>query len=298
MKWMVAPLLAAIVAAASSVHADEGMWTYDGFPSAKVAQAYGFAPDAAWLEHLRLAALRIAGGCSASVVSASGLVLTNHHCARRCIDNLSALAKKDYHRDGFLAKTEADEQRCPGMEVDQLAAVSDVTQRVQAATRGLAPEAFADAQKAVGAAIEKECASSDELRCEVVALYHGGRYELHRYRRFPDVRLVFAPEGRAAFFGGDPDNFNFPRYAFDVSFLRLYGSDGAPVQGIEHLGWSDGTLKEGELTFVAGNPGGTSRGLTVAELEYDRDWRLPERIAHLAELRDRKSTRLNSSHVD
>ena len=279
------PLAAALTLCLSAAFADEGMWTFNNFPAAKVGQAYGFTPDQAWLDHVRMASVRIAGGCSASLVSASGLVMTNHHCARRCVESVSVAAKKDFHHDGFLARAEADEQRCPGMEIDQLAAITDVTLRVQAATKAVAPEAFADARKGVVAEIEKACAGSDEQRCEVVTLYHGGRYELYRYRRFQDVRLVFAPEDRAAFFGGDPDNFNFPRYDLDVSFLRLYGGDGAPVQGLPHLGWSDGALKEGDLTFVAGNPGGTSRGLTIAQLEDDRDWRLPQRIARLAELR-------------
>ena len=279
------PLIAALSLALSTAFADEGMWTYNNFPAAKVGQAYGFTPDSAWLDHLRLASVRIAGGCSASVVSASGLVMTNHHCARECIENLSGLVKKDFNRDGFLAKTPADEARCPGMEMNQLAEISDVTQQVQASTKSVAAEAFADVQKAAIAGIEKACATSDDVRCEVVSLFHGGRYDLYKYRRYQDIRLVFAPEDRIAFFGGDPDNFNFPRYDLDVSFVRIYGKDGAPLKNAEHLAWSDGSIKEGDLTFVSGNPGGTSRGLTVAQLDDDRDWRLPDRMIRLAELR-------------
>ncbi|MET0383186.1 MAG: S46 family peptidase [Burkholderiaceae bacterium] len=279
------PLFAALALPLSVACADEGMWTFNNFPSAKVAQEHGFAPDRAWLDHLRLASLRIAGGCSASIVSAQALVLTNHHCARQCIENVSGLAKKDYNRDGFFARNPADEPRCPGMEMDQLSDIADVTSRVQASTRDVPAEKFNDVQKAAIAAIEKDCATSDEVRCEVVSLYRGGRYDLYKYRRFQDVHLVFAPEDRIAFFGGDPDNFNFPRYDLDVAMLRIYGKDGKPLQGAEHLAWSDGGPREGDLTFVSGNPGGTSRGLTVAELDDERDFRLAPTMVRIAELR-------------
>ena len=279
------PLVAGLTLCLSSAFADEGMWTYDNFPSATVAQAYGFAPDQAWLDHLRRASVRIAGGCSASLVSAQGLVMTNHHCARECIENISGLGHKDYNRDGFFARTTTHEARCPGMEIDQLTDISDVTKRLQDATRDALPAAFNGVQRAAIAGIEAECATSDDLRCEVITLYQGGRYALYKYRRYQDVRLVFAPEDRIASFGGDPDNFNFPRYDLDVSMLRIYGSDGKPLEDTEHLAWSDGTLKEGDLTFVSGNPGGTSRGLTVAQFENERDARLPRSLAYLAELR-------------
>jgi len=278
------PLIASLALCISTAFADEGMWTYNNFPSAAVGKAYGFAPDQAWLDHLRLSSVRIAGGCSASVVSAQGLVMTNHHCARSCIENVSGLTHKDYNRDGFLAKSEADEPRCPGMELNQLAEITDVTQRVQAATKDVAPDAFNDVQRAAIAAIEKDCATSDDFRCEVISLYRGGRYDLYKYRRFQDIRLVFAPEDRIAFFGGDPDNFMFPRYDLDVSMIRIY-KDGKPLQDAEHLSWSDGKLKDGDLTFVSGNPGGTSRGLTVAQLDDDRDSRLPQTLLVLAEMR-------------
>ena len=278
------PLIASLALCISTAFADEGMWTYNNFPSAAVGKAYGSAPDQAWLDHLRLSSVRIAGGCSASVVSAQGLVMTNHHCARSCIENVSGLTHKDYNRDGFLAKSEADEPRCPGMELNQLAEITDVTQRVQAATKDVAPDAFNDVQRAAIAAIEKDCATSDDFRCEVISLYRGGRYDLYKYRRFQDIRLVFAPEDRIAFFGGDPDNFMFPRYDLDVSMIRIY-KDGKPLQDAEHLSWSDGKLKDGDLTFVSGNPGGTSRGLTVAQLDDDRDSRLPQTLLVLAEMR-------------
>ncbi len=280
-----APLSLAAVLCAFGASADEGMWTYNNFPAAKVKAKYGFEPTKDWLDHLRLSSVRIAGGCSASVVSPEGLVMTNHHCARHCIEQLSGLAKKDFNKDGFIAKTLADEQRCPGMELNQLAEITDVTKRVQDATKAVPTEKFSETQKATLAGIEKECATGDDVRCEVVTLYRGGRYDLYKYRRFQDIRLVFAPEDGIAFFGGDPDNFMFPRYDLDLSFIRIYGADGKPMKMEHHLSWSDGSLKEGDLTFVSGNPGGTSRGLTVAQLEDDRDVRLPNTLFRYAELR-------------
>jgi V8-like Glu-specific endopeptidase len=279
------PLAAALTLCLSCAFADEGMWTFNNFPAAKVGQAYGFTPDQAWLDHIRMASVRIAGGCSASLVSPQGLVMTNHHCARSCIENVSGLTHKDYNRDGFFAKTAAEEARCPGMEMNQLVAITDVTQRVQDATKAATPETFNDVQKATLAAIEKECGTTDDVRCEVVSLYEGGRYDLYKYRRYQDVRLVFAPEDRIAFFGGDPDNFNFPRYDLDVSMVRIYGSDGKPLQNAEHLAWSDGKLKEGDLTFVSGNPGGTARDLTMAQFDDERDDKLVRNIAARSELR-------------
>ena len=278
-------LFVATLSIGATASADEGMWTFNNFPSAQVHAKYGFEPDAAWLDRLRLSSVRIAGGCSASIVSASGLVMTNHHCARSCIDTLSGLRKKDYNRDGFYARTSADEPHCAGMELDQLVDISDVTQRVQAVTNGIAPENFADARKAAIADIEKQCASSDEVRCEVVNLYRGGRYDLYRYRRLQDIRLVFAPEEAIAFFGGDPDNFMFPRYDLDVSFLRIYGQDGKPLQTHEHLAWSDGTMREGDLCFVSGNPGGTSRSRTMSQIDDEREFVLPLQMARASEMR-------------
>ncbi len=285
MKRIVSLSLFAAVSTSTGALADEGMWTFNNFPSAKVKAKYGFEPNKEWLDHVRLSSVRIAGGCSASVISEDGLVMTNHHCARECIENLSGNAKKDFNKDGFLAKAQGDEARCPGMELNQLSEITDVTKRVQDATKSVGDDKFADTQKSVIAGIEKECATSDEFRCEVVTLYRGGRYDLYKYRRFQDIRLVFAPEDAIAFFGGDPDNFNFPRYDLDVSMVRIYGTDGKPMKMAHHLAWSDGTVKEGDVTFVPGNPGGTSRGLTVAQLDDDRDVRLPTVLMRLAELR-------------
>src|SRR5512138_1033134 len=277
-------LLAALLALAPLLAAaDEGMWTFDAFPSEKVERAYGFAPKQAWLDHVRLSSARLARGCSASFVSEQGLVMTNHHCAHGCIEQLST-AGKDHVKDGFLAKTAGDEPRCPDVEVNQLVKIADVTARVRGATKGLSGEGYERALRGEMAKIEKECQTSPDLRCDVVTLYQGGLYHLYTYRRFQDVRLVFAPEFAIAFFGGDPDNFNFPRYDLDVSFLRVY-EGGKPARMKSWFRWSAHGAAPGELTFVTGHPGGTDRTLTVSQLEYQRDVALPSRLLDLAELR-------------
>jgi V8-like Glu-specific endopeptidase len=259
------------------------MWLFNAFPSERVARKYGFSPSQEWLDHVRLSAVRIAGGCSASFVSENGLVMTNHHCAHACLEQLSTAAK-NYVASGFYAKSEEEEQRCPEMEINQLLEITDVTAQVQAATAGRSGKDLTEAQRAVTANIEKACATSENLRCEVVSLYHGGRYDLYKYRRYQDVRLVFAPEFAIAFFGGDPDNFEFPRYDLDVSFLRVY-EDGRPAQTPHHFTWSPSGPKEGQLTFVAGNPGSTSRELTIAQLQTIRDVAQPSRLYRLARMR-------------
>ncbi len=263
--------------------ADEGMWTYNNFPADKVAQKYGFKPDQAWLDKLRLGSARLARGCSGSFVSPDGLVMTNHHCAHECIAQLSTKTK-DYVKDGFLAKDLKSEVKCPAAEVNQLVAIADVTARMNAATAGKNGPAFFEAQKSETAKITKECATSDDLRCEVVTLYKGGRYDLYKYRRFQDVRLVFAPELAIAFFGGDPDNFNFPRYDLDVAFLRVY-EGGKPAQMKDFLPFSKTESKAGDVTFVSGHPGHTSREYTIGELAFERDVSQPTRLLRMAELR-------------
>ncbi len=281
MNRTLALALAAAVAAPAS--AEEGMWTFDAFPSEKVEAAYGFRPTPAWLDHVRLASARLAGGCSASFVSEQGLVLTNHHCAHVCVEELST-ADRDYVKNGFFARTPADEKRCPNVEVNQLVRIEDVTARVRGATKGLSGEGFEKALRGEMARIEKDCQTSASMRCDVVTLYQGGLYHLYTYRRFQDVRLVFAPELAMAFFGGDPDNFQFPRYDLDFAFLRVY-EDGKPARMKDWFGWSARGPQDGELTFVSGNPGGTERALTVSQLVYQRSWAVPERLARLAELR-------------
>jgi Peptidase S46 len=280
---MTRTLLLALLLNAAAARADEGMWTFNNFPSRKVKEKYGFEPSKQWLEHVRLSSARLAGGCSASFVSEHGLVMTNHHCARSCIEDLSS-AKRDYVRNGFYANTLEEEAKCPAVEVNQLLEISDVTERMHGATRGLEGEKFHAAQKAEMARIEKECARGDELRCDVVMLYKGGLFHLYRYRRLQDVRLVFAPEHAIAFFGGDPDNFEFPRYDLDVAFLRVY-ERGKPAKMDHFFRWSPLGARKGEVVFVSGNPGKTSRVDTIAELGYERDYALPEKLSYLAELR-------------
>jgi Peptidase S46 len=284
MTRFLAPTLLAALVCASALRAEEGMWTFDNFPSSRVQKTYGFSPDKAWLDHVRLSSVRLAQGCSGSFVSPDGLVMTNHHCARRCIQDLST-AQQDLTAGGFYARTPAEERTCPRMEINQLIGIEDVTGRVQGTTKGLSGAAFLRAQKAEFARIEKACQTSDQLRCEVVTLYHGGQYHLYTYRRWKkDVRLVFAPEESIAFFGGDPDNFNFPRYDLDVAFLRVY-DDGKPLQTPDHFKWSDAGPRDGELTFVSGNPGKTSRLLTVAQLTSLRDEMIPLKLTRLAQER-------------
>jgi len=284
MTRFLAPTLLGLLVSASALRAEVGMWTFDNFPSSRVQKTYGFAPDQAWLDHVRLSSVRLATGCSGSFVSPDGLVMTNHHCARRCIQDLST-PQQDLTAGGFYARSPAEERTCPRMEINQLIGIEDVTRRVQGVTRDLSGAAFLRAQKGEFARIEKACQTSDKLRCEVVTLYHGGQYHLYTYRRWKkDVRLVFAPEESIAFFGGDPDNFNFPRYDLDVAFLRVY-DDGKALQTPDYFRWSTDGARDGELTFVSGNPGKTSRLLTVAQLASLRDEMIPLKLARLAQER-------------
>ena len=270
-----------------AARADEGMWTFDNFPAAAVKAKYGVTVDQAWLDHVRGAAVRLSSGCSASVVSGAGLVLTNHHCVRDCAQSLSS-AGNDYVQNGFQTARREDEKLCPGMQAEILANISDVTARVTKAAAGKTGQDFVKARDAEIAAVEKTgCAGKeDKYRCQVITLYQGGQYKLYTYRKYADVRLVFAVEGQTAFFGGDPDNFNFPRYDLDCSFVRLY-EDGKPAQTPDHLAWSTAPPKDGEPVFVAGNPGATQRLLTAEQLETLRDVNLPEILLVFSELRGR-----------
>ena len=269
--------------AGTSAFADEGMWTFDNFPAAKVKAAYGAGPTPAFLDHVRRAALRIAGGCSASFISPDGLVMTNHHCVLECVAALST-QQKNYVDLGFLAARRDDEQRCPNFELNQLVSITDITKTILAATTGKAGAAANAALRAAQAKVQQSCGTAATVRCDVVSLYHGGIYDLYRYRRYDDVRLAFAPEFSVAQFGGDPDNFNFPRFDFDIGIVRAY-DDGKPAATPDYLRWSANGSKAGELVYVAGNPGGTSRELTVAQLAYERDYALPSALTQLAETR-------------
>ena len=270
--------LAALLLAASGLtgvaRADEGMWTLDNLPKQAMQREYGFTPDAQWIDHVMHASLRMASGCSASFVSPNGLVMTNHHCVASCLGDLQT-GKQNLVRDGFAAPRAGAEPRCPGMELDQLQQITDVTSRIDDATRNTSGAAFIAAEHAAESAIEKECGSGDpkNTRCDVIALYHGGRYDLYKYRRYDDVRLAFAPDEAIANFGGDPDNFNYPRYDLDVSFVRAY-VDNHPVHA-DYFPCDPTGPKAGELVFTSGNPGSTSRNETADQLELSHDVELP-----------------------
>lgn len=280
---LLAPLLLLCLAAPLILHADEGMWTFDNFPSQKVKAKYGFAPSQAWLDHVRASSLRIAGGCSASFISPQGLVMTNHHCVLDCVQQLST-AQQNLVETGFAAVALAGERECPAFELDQLTQIRDVTEEVQKALAGKTGDAANTALHAKEAELQQSCGSDPHTRCDVVSLYEGGVYDLYRYRRYDDVRLVFAPEMDVAQFGGDPDNFNFPRFDYDIGLVRAY-EDGHPAASPDYLKWSADGSKDGDMVFVSGNPGGTSRDLTVSQLAFARDESLPSMIPALSEYR-------------
>ncbi|TPW01977.1 MAG: peptidase S46 [bacterium] len=275
----------ALMATPSTARADEGMWTFDNFPIQTVNDKYGTRIDQAWLDRVRNAAVRIQG-CSASFVSDQGLILTNWHCVVGCAQELSS-PEQDYVKNGFLTANREEEKRCPGQTAEVLVDIVDVTDRVLAAGAGLEGAAFNAARTAVTNTIQTEaCAGDPKFNCQVISFYRGGRYAMYKFRRYDDVRLVFAPENQAAFFGGDPDNFNFPRYALDAGFLRAY-EDGRPVESPGFLRWNPNAPAEGDPVFVAGNPGSTSRLLTMSQLERLRDQQLPLTLIQSSELRGR-----------
>lgn len=275
---------AGIATMAVSAFAEEGMWTFDNFPAAQVRQAHGFAPDQKWLDRVQLGSVRLESGCSGAVVSKDGLVLTNHHCIDACTSALSSPGN-NYSDKGFFTQGRNEERICPGAEASILRLVTDVTGRVKASAAGASADAASAVRAAEFAKIEREtCGEDRRRRCQVVNLYRGGQYKLHVYDRYDDVRLAFAPEMQAGFFGGDPDNFNFPRYALDIALLRLY-RDGQPVKFTDPLRLDPAGVKDGDLVFVSGYPGSTERLLTVSQLEFQRDHFLPWRIAYLSELR-------------
>jgi len=279
-------ILASVGVSVGLAHGDEGMWTYDAFPTEKVKAAYSASPDQAWLDRVQRLSVRLDGGCSASVVSKEGLVLTNHHCIIGCVSNIDS-EQTDYLNKGFFTAKREEEKQCPGAEASILQTIGDVTERVKtAAATATALDEQAKARRAEIAAIEKECVGEDSAtkRCEVVSLYRGGQYKLYTYRRFQDVRLAFAPELQAGFFGGDPDNFNFPRYAFDMALVRLY-EDGKPATFDDALNFSGKGADDGSLVLVSGHPGSTERLRTVSQLSHLRDTFLPFRLIYLSEIR-------------
>jgi len=252
------------------------MWTFDAPPLAYWKARYNFSPDQAWLDHVRLASIRIPG-CSASLVSANGLVMTNHHCGRDCTAGAST-ADSNYIQTGFAAASLTDEKKCANMYADQLQSIQDVSARVQGAMTAKTAAGQVSQRALEIDRIQKECAKDASTLCEVVTLYQGGRYSLYTYHRWTDLRLVMAPEGDIAFYGGDPDNFTYPRYDLDLTLLRIY-ENGQPLRPRDYLKWSPAGAAEGELVFVTGNPGSTGRLLTLAQMEYLRDVDYPNRLA-------------------
>jgi hypothetical protein len=256
-------------------HAEEGMWTFDNPPRAILKERYGFEATEAWLDHLRLSSVRFGGG-SGSFVSANGLVITNHHVGRGQIQKLST-REKDYVAHGFYARTPAEELKCPDLELNVLMSFEDVTPRVLGAVKpGMTGMEALDARKKAIAEITKESREKTNLRSDVVSLYQGSQDWLYRYKKYTDVRLVMCPEAKIAFYGGDPDNFTFPRHDIDVTFFRVY-EDGKPAATANYLKWNSAGAEDAELVFVSGHPGSTNRLQTLAQTLFQRDVVYPVR---------------------
>ena len=262
----------------SPILKDEGMWTFDNPPASLLRAHHGWAPSRRWLDRLRLASVRFNDGGSGAFVSDSGLVLTNHHVAMGQLQKMST-ARRDFVKDGFYARSRRAQRRCPDLECNVLVSLEEVTRRVaRAVPAGLSASDSNARRKAEISRIEKESAEATGHRSDVVELYQGGEYWLYRYKKYTDVRLVMAPEVGAAFFGGDEDNFTYPRYALDFAFFRVY-DEGRPVHSRHYLPIEPGGAREGELLFVSGHPGGTDRLLTQAQLDFERRVTVPERLA-------------------
>jgi hypothetical protein len=261
------------------------MWTFEAPPLDYWKARYGFTPSKEWLDHVRLASIRLPN-CSSSFVSSRGLVMTNHHCARECITAVST-PDSNFQALGFVAKTQADERKCPGLYVDQLQAIEDVTGKIQSAVTAKSPATQVAQRNAAISGIEKSC--GEEFTCQVISYYQGGLYSLFKFKRFDDLRLVMAPEEAISFFGGDPDNFTYPRYDLDLSLMRVYENN-KPYEPKDFLKWSKSGAKEGDLVLVTGNPGSTGRLLTVAQMEFLRDVQYPAQLSsyerNLAVLRE------------
>jgi Peptidase S46 len=260
--------------------ADEGMWTFDNPPTKQLQERYKFASTQEWLNHVRLSSVRFNDGGSGSFVSPHGLALTNHHVALGQLQKIST-PQKDYVKDGFYARTQAEEVKCPDLELNVLISMEDVTARVLSVLKaGMSDKESNDARKAEIARIEKESLDKTGLRSDVISLYQGGEYWLYCYKKYTDVRMVFAPEQQIAFYGGDPDNFTYPRYDLDMAIFRVYEND-KPADTSNYLKWNPRGAEDGELVFVSGNPGSTERLSTMVQLEDDRDCFLPLRLKML-----------------
>jgi len=264
---------------------DEGMWPFNNVPRSDIKRKYNFTVTDDWLHKVQLASVRFNNGGSGSFVSPNGLVLTNYHIVEDVVGELST-AEKDYAKEGFVAHSQAEELKAPGLELNVLQSIEDVTNQVNAAVKeGSSPAEANIARRSAIAAIEAESLKATGLRSDVVTLYQGGQYNLYRYKKYTDVRLVFFPEFQAAFFGGDPDNFNFPRFNIDMSLVRVYEND-QPVKVENYFKWSTTGAKDGELVFVTGHPGSTSRLNTVAHLEFLKDTAIPLLLRMLESRRD------------
>src|ERR1700752_1398418 len=274
MKRLFSLVLAYAFACSTIASADEGMWLYNEAPKDKIRAKYGFDVTRQWLDHVRLSSVRFNNGGSGLFVSPDGLTFTNHHVGAGCVQQLSTEGR-DYIKTGFYAKTEAEEAKCPNLELNQLVGIEDVTEKINAAIKPeMSTAEIGAAQRAAMSQVEKDCTTSTGLRCDVVTFYSGQVYNLYKYKKYTDVRLVFAPEFDIAFFGGDPDNFTYPRYDLDITFFRVYEND-KPAHLDNYLKWSPTGVKDGDLIFVSGHPGNTGRLLTMAQLDFMRDIQYP-----------------------
>jgi len=274
MKRFFSLVLACAFVCTTTGFADEGMWLYNAAPKDRIKAKYGFEVTQQWLDHVRLSSVRFNNGGSGSFVSSDGLTFTNHHVGAACVQQLSTEGK-DYIKTGFYAKTQAEEAKCPNLELNQLVGIEDVTDKINAGVKpGMSAADAGAAQRGAMSQVEKDCATSSGLRCDVVVFYSGQVYNLYKYKKYTDVRLVFAPEFDIAFFGGDPDNFTYPRYDLDITFFRVYEND-KPAHLDNYLKWSSTGVKDGDLVFVSGHPGSTGRLLTMAQLGFLRDFQYP-----------------------
>lgn len=287
--------VAVIITLPFAAWSDEGMWTIDNFPSSRVSEKYNVDVDEEWLRSAQLSTTRLENGCTGSFASADGLVLTNNHCTWGCIRDLSS-DERNLSDEGFIATSREEELQCPGQQISVLVKLDNVTNDIASTTQDLADAEANEARKARLTDLESACeeAAGDKLRCEAVSLYNGGQYFIYTYKRYDDVRLVFAPELDIAAFGGDPDNFNFPRWCFDMSFLRVY-EDGKPASTPNYLRWRESGPQDAEPVFITGHPGSTDRLLTTSQLKMLRDDVIPLWLLRYSELRGRMLVWQNTS---